>query len=264
MPLRVLRHEVPVHDLDPAHDGLTVAHVTDIHVGMLTPKRHIRRAVDAANAADADLVFLTGDYVCYAKRFVPVMGEALRGLRARTAVVATLGNHDYWTDAAGVTRELGANGYTVLKNQHTELRPRGVPLTVVGVDDAVTRHHDPAKAFHGVRRRGTTLMLTHCPEVADYGAERGAHLVVAGHTHGGQIHVRPLSERLYRRVTKKRYLAGWYLVGDTMLYVNRGVGSSSVPFRAGREAQSEVAIFTLRRVESDRRAPARAPHARAS
>jgi predicted MPP superfamily phosphohydrolase len=267
MPFRVLRHDVPVPDLDPAHEGLTIAHVTDVHVGMLTPAKHIQRALAAANAANPDLVFLTGDYVCYGKKFVPVMGEALRGLEAKTAVVATLGNHDYWTDAAGVASELEGNGYTVLKNQNTVLRPRGVPLTIVGVDDAVTRHHDPVRAFHGVGpkgKAGTILMLTHCPEVGDYGAERGANLVVAGHTHGGQIHVRKLSERLYRRMTKKQYLAGWYLVGDTMLYVNRGVGSSSLPFRAGREAQSEVSILTLRRVETDPRAPARVPLSRAS
>jgi hypothetical protein len=264
MSLRVLRHDLPVPDLDPAHEGLTIAHVTDVHVGMMTPRKHIARALAAANAARPELVFLTGDYVCYGKRFVPVMGEALRGFEAGTAVVATLGNHDYWTDGDGVARELRANGYTVLKNQHTELRPRGAPLTIVGVDDAVTGHHDPVAAFRGVRRKGTTLMLSHCPEVADYGAEKGANLVVAGHTHGGQINVRRVTERVYRRVTNKRYLAGWYLVGDTMLYVNRGVGSSAVPFRAGIEAQSEVAIFTLRRVETDHRAPRRVPHARAS
>jgi predicted MPP superfamily phosphohydrolase len=263
VPFRVLRHDIPVLGLDPAHDGLTIAHVTDVHVGMLTPRRFVDRALAAANAAKPDLTFLTGDYVCYGKKFVPVMGEALRGLEAKEGVLATLGNHDYWTDAEGCARVLRANGYDVMRNASTELRVRGVPLTVVGIDDAVTRHHDPERAFRGVSGKGTTLVLTHCPEMADYSAHRGANLVVAGHTHGGQINTR-YTERMYRKLSGKKYLAGMYLVGDTMLYVNRGVGSSSLPFRAGREAQSEVSIFTLRRVDSDRLADSLALHARAS
>ena len=242
----IAQHDVPIRGLDPAHDGLVVAHLTDVHVGLITPESRVRRAVQIANAARADLVVLTGDYVCYGRRFVDVMGEQLRGLEARTAVVATLGNHDYWTDAEGCARALAKNGYDVLRNQSVTLRPRGAPLAVVGIDDAVTRHHDPARAFAGAGRRGTVLALSHCPELADAAAARGAHLVVAGHTHGGQVHFKGFSEKMYRRFTKRRYLSGWYQVGDGRLYVNRGVGQASIPVRAGAGARSEVAIFTLR------------------
>ena len=247
MALSLSHHTVHIPDLDPAHEGLTIAHLTDVHVGLLTPRKRIRRAVELANEARADVIVMTGDYVCYAKKFVPVMGEALAGLEASAGVVVTLGNHDHWTDTEGCTRALEGNGYSVLRNASTTLRPRGVPFTVVGVDDNVTRQADPDRAFAGAERRGTTLCLTHCPEMAPAAAARGAHLIVAGHTHGGHVHVQRVTEKLYRRFTKKSFLSGWYGVGDAMLYVNRGIGSSSVPVRAGEGAQSEVAIFTLRR-----------------
>jgi uncharacterized protein len=243
--LAVSTHDIHIRDLDQAHDGLKIVHITDVHVGLLTPRARIRQAIEVANEANPDLIFLTGDYVCYGKKFVPVMGEELRGLKARTAVVATLGNHDYWTDGAGVAHELKNNGYDVLKNQSMRFTPRGVPLTVVGIDDAITKRHDVAKSFAG-QTSGTKLCLTHCPEMADAAASYGAHLVVAGHTHGGHLHMKNVTERMYRRITKKRYLSGWYDLGDTALYVNRGVGSSSVPIRAGEGARSEVAVFTLR------------------
>ncbi|MBI4508063.1 MAG: metallophosphoesterase [Deltaproteobacteria bacterium] len=246
MPLSLTEHDIPISDLDPAHEGLIVVHVTDLHVGLITPEKRIRHAIALANRAAADLVVLTGDYVCYGKRFVALMGEVMRGLEARAGVVATLGNHDYWTDGEGVAKELRRNGYDVLRNDHVTLRPRGAPLTVVGIDDAITGHHDPARAFSGTSRTGTVLTLSHCPELADAAADRGAHLVVAGHTHGGHLHVRGLTDRVYRRLTKRRYLSGWYDVGErTALYVNRGVGSSSVPVRAGEGAKSEVAVFRL-------------------
>jgi predicted MPP superfamily phosphohydrolase len=173
------------------------------------------------------------------------MGEALRGIRARTAVVATLGNHDYWTDAEEVARQLTGNGYDVLRNQNTTIRPRGAPMTIVGIDDAVTHHDDPQRAYSGAAK-GTQLCLTHCPELAPIAAEHGANLVVAGHTHGGHVHVKKLTPRMFKAVTKRRYLSGWYDVDGAVLYVNRGVGSSSVPVRAGEGARSEIAIFKLR------------------
>jgi hypothetical protein len=239
------RHDVPIKGLDPAHDGVRIAHLTDVHVGMMTPRSRVRRAVELANEAKPDLVFLTGDYVCYNKKHVARMGEQLRGLVAGAGVMATLGNHDYWTDGEGVARELRANGYRVLINEHAEVNVRGAPLAVVGIDDAVTKRDDTDKAFAGVRAR-TRLVLSHCPERADQAAERGANLVVSGHTHGGQVHVKRLTERIFRRLTKRRYLSGWYEVGASLLYVNRGVGQSSIPLRAGEGARCEVALLTLR------------------
>ena len=247
MAILVSKHEVHVNDLDPAHDGLTIAHITDVHVGLITPKKRIRAAVDIANAAAPDLVFLTGDYVCYGKQYVAKMGEQLSGLQAKAGVVAVLGNHDHWCDSDGVTKALSGNGYDVLRNQSVEMRPRGVALTVVGIDDALTKNADPDKAFSGARKTGTTLCLTHCPELADTAADRGSKLVVAGHTHGAQINMGRLTEKMYRRFTKRRYLQGWYQVGGAALYVNRGVGQSSIPIRAGQGGKAEVAIFTLRR-----------------
>jgi len=245
--LQLAQYDIPVVDLDPAHEGLTIAHLSDVHVGMMTPRSRIREAVHLANASEPDLIFLTGDYVCYKKKHVPRMGEQLRGLQAKSGVVATLGNHDYWTDGEGVAHELVSNGYDVLRNQNVQMRPRGVALTVVGIDDAVTKHHDVEKSFAGASRRGTTLVLSHCPELADRASEKGAHITLSGHTHGGQIHLPSVSERLYRRVTKRKYLTGWYRVGESLLYVNRGVGQSSIPVRAGAGARSEVAVFRLRR-----------------
>src|SRR5437016_12981609 len=95
---RLAAHEVTIPGLDPAHDGLRVAHLTDLHVGMLTPDRKILRALEVAEAERPDLVLLTGDFVCYSPKFVGRLAELVRGLSA--PVYAVLGNHDYWTDGA--------------------------------------------------------------------------------------------------------------------------------------------------------------------
>jgi predicted MPP superfamily phosphohydrolase len=239
---RLHRHEVAVVGLDPAHEGLKIAHLTDLHVGMLTPDRRILRAFELARAERPDLIVMTGDFVCYSPKFVGRLAELARGLT--TPVYAVLGNHDYWTDGEGVRCALERNGYAVLRNQHSEITLRGAPFSIVGVDDAITGHSDHRRAFRGVRRNGSRLVLTHVPNLADRAAEYGPALIVAGHTHGGHVRIPRVTASIARRFGSN-YLAGFYRIGDSMLYVNCGIGSSSVPIRAG--APSEVAILTLRR-----------------
>src|SRR4051794_21642523 len=234
---RLMSHDVAVPGLDPAHDGVKIAHLTDLHVGMLTPDRKILRAIHRAEAAKPDVIVMTGDFVCYSPKFVGRLGELTRGIR--TPVYAVLGNHDYWTDGQGVRHALERNGYGVLRNGHTEIMINRAPLTIVGIDDVITGNADVKRAFRGVRKVGSRLVLTHAPNMADRAAEFGSGLIVAGHTHGGHVNIPKVTAAVARRLGN-RYLAGWYNVGGSKLYVNCGIGSSSVPIRAG--APAEVAL----------------------
>ena len=238
---RLVERDVVVPGLDAAHDGVRIAHLTDLHVGLLTPARKILRAIEMAQAAKPDLLLLTGDFVCYAPKFVGRLAELTRGIRVPT--YAVLGNHDYWTDGAGVRRALERNGMSVLRNGHSEVQLNHAPLTIVGIDDAITGHADVKKAFTGVRKEGSRIVLTHVPNLADRAADHGKGLILAGHTHGGHVKIGSLTEKIAARFGN-RYLAGFYDVQDALLYVNCGIGSSSVPIRAG--APAECAIFTLR------------------
>jgi predicted MPP superfamily phosphohydrolase len=240
---RLVEHEVVVPGLDPAHDGVRVAHLTDLHVGMLTPDRKILRAIERARAAKPDLILLTGDFVCYSPKFVGRLQELTRSLIPGTPAYAVLGNHDYWTDGEGVRHALERNGVAVLRNGHSEIMLRHAPLSIVGIDDAVTGHADVKRAFRGVRAHGSRLIMTHVPSMADRAAELASGLIVAGHTHGGHVVIPKVTARIAARFGN-HYLAGFYRVGSSLLYVNCGIGSSSVPIRAG--APSEVALFTLR------------------
>lgn len=246
-PPRVREHVIEIAGLDPRHDGVRLAQLSDIHVGNLTPPAHIRAAIDATNAADVDVVVMTGDYVCWRRNEALDAEGQLAGLRAER-VLCVLGNHDYMTWGAGVTSSLTRNGYEVLKNQHTTTQLRGAPLQIVGVDDPVTRHHDLDRSFQGVRRGATTVALCHTPSLAAEVAARGANLVLSGHTHGGQIFVRGLTDRIMKSIGL-HYRSGRYALpelSESTLYVTPGVGFSGVTHRSGDGTEAEIAIFTLR------------------
>ncbi|MDQ3367846.1 MAG: metallophosphoesterase [Myxococcota bacterium] len=247
VPPRVAEHEVTVEGLDPRHDGVRIAQLSDIHVGNLTPRSHVRAAIAAANAAKPDLIVMTGDYVCWKRHEVALAAEQLAGLEA-PRVLAVLGNHDYFVWGSGMRAALENNGYEVLRNQTTIAQVRGAPLAVVGVDDPVTRHDDLDAAFAGAPPKITRVVLCHAPDRAPNIAERGADLVLSGHTHGGQMYVKGITDRIMKKIGLN-YRRGMYEVGTaqkSLLYVTPGIGFSGVTRRFGEGTHAEVAVLTLR------------------
>jgi predicted MPP superfamily phosphohydrolase len=242
----LVEHEVELAGLDPRHDGVRVVHLTDVHCGRMTPEHHVRAAVDLANGARPDLIVMTGDYVNWSRDEAAIAGAQLAGLRAERVLV-TLGNHDYFAWGEGVADAMAGNGYDVLQNRHVAVALRGAPLHVIGIDDPVTGRQDLDAAFATVPAdAGSKLVLCHCPEQIDELAERGAQLVLSGHTHGGQINVRGITDRIFRRTGRRYFNRGFYAVGDALLYVSSGVGFSGVRVRAGEGTRAEVSVFTLR------------------
>lgn len=242
--LWLAEREIEIDDLDPRHRGLRIAHLTDIHCGRMTPAEHIRAAIELARSAEPDLFLMTGDYVCWRRREADLARQLLAGLEPGK-VYATLGNHDYYASGHRVAAALAVNGYRVLRNQSHTAMVRGAPLHIVGIDDPVTKRHDLDRAFSGVGR-GTQIALCHCPEQLEAIAERGAHLVLSGHTHGGQINWRGIADRLGRRVGKRYVSSGLYRHRRTTLHLSAGIGYSGVRLRAGRGTRAEVALLVLR------------------
>lgn len=240
--------ELLVDGLDPAHDGLRIAQLSDIHVGMNTPDQRVRDAVNEINALRPDLVFLTGDFVTYSRRPMPLVSSLLEGLNAPT--FAVLGNHDHFVDAQSVVGALNDSGYAVLRNQHTVMRLKGAPLTLFGVDDGGTGHDDVRATFKGATKDGTRLVLTHNPVTSKKLPPFEGLLCFSGHTHGGQIVIPPITDALVRAAGQP-YIRGRYDVQGNQLYVNRGLGWGRKHQFLHHGSEPEVALFTLRaRTES--------------
>jgi predicted MPP superfamily phosphohydrolase len=234
-------HTVTSHRLAAPLQGVRVAQLSDIHVRTGIRPRRLHLAVEHINAWKPDFVVLTGDYVCYSPRPLPMLTEALRELAV--PAFAILGNHDHWSGAEPVRRALARAGVDVLTNEHRVVHTRsGAPLHLVGVDDCITENHDPEAAFRGVPADASTVVLSHDPRSADFLHPYQPALILSGHTHGGQFFFRRLTPALWRRALGVKYLTGFYDVEGSKLFVNRGFGGS-VPVRYG--ARPEVALLTL-------------------
>jgi predicted MPP superfamily phosphohydrolase len=157
--IRLTRHRSTTL-FDSGASPLLVAHLTDLHVGIATPRNLLEQAVEEARRARPDLTVLTGDYLNHSLHHLDRLRALVRDLPR--PCLATLGNHDHWSGATQIRQLLEREGIGVLCNASTVLTLRGRRLTVVGVDDGMTRHADVRRALAGVVP-GRALILAHYP-----------------------------------------------------------------------------------------------------
>jgi len=229
-------------------EGLRIVHLTDLHVGRVTPVAVQEAAVDLANAERPDLVVITGDFVCHSQKYLDELTALMK--RFTAPVMGVLGNHDYWSGADEVRRALRKGGVEVLDNAHTVVTLRHQRLQVVGLDDAYTGHADREKALKGLRDDLPTLGLSHIAEEADRLWPRGVPFVLAGHTHAGQITLARLHELAIGRLAGHKYVHGLYgsrkgAPGVGAVYVGAGIGAAVMPLRIGERGRREVTVFEL-------------------
>lgn len=234
------------------HSRLRVVHLTDLHVGLVTPMKVQMEAVAIANREKPDLVVLTGDFVCHSHAWLENLTEVLRGLDAPT--FAVLGNHDYWAGAQGVRVALRRAGVELLSNANTQINVRGERLQLVGLDDAYTGHADRRQALKGLRTDVASIGLSHIAEEADALWDRGVPLVFAGHTHAGQVTLARLHELALGRLVGHKYVHGLYgsrapngepAGPEGAVYVGAGIGAAVMPIRLGERGRRELAVFEL-------------------
>ena len=250
--LAIQRYDIALEDWPHEHDGLTVALLSDLHVGSpyygLTT---LRRVVEATNAAKPDLVLLAGDYVIQGVaggEFVPPeeIASVLAGLEARLGVFGVLGNHDWWLDGPRVTDAFESVGIRMVDNAAA----RAGSLWVLGIGDIWEGSPDVDGALEDVTDEGAVLALTHNPDVFPDVPLRVA-LTLAGHTHGGQVRFPFFGAPVVPSRFGARYAHGHVSEEGRDLFVTTGLGTSIFPVRF--RVPPEIALLRLIRADAPRR-----------
>jgi predicted MPP superfamily phosphohydrolase len=240
--IEVTTTRVPVAGLGADLAGLRIAFLTDTHYGPYTDAAFLARAVRRALAEHPDVVLLGGDYV---QGWHPDPAAATRpfaALRAPLGVYAVLGNHDHWAGAARTRAGLRRAGVTVLENEHRLVARGDARLALVGVGDLWEGSPDPHRALRGVPAEVPRVVVTHNPDlVAGLDAGLRVDLVLAGHTHGGQVRLPVVGAPVLPAA--RRYAAGLVPGPPCPVYVSRGLGVITPPVRLG--CRPEVTIIVL-------------------
>jgi len=239
--LAIERQQIYLRRLPKALDGLRVVHLSDLHYGPIVNPRHLERAIEAANDLKPDLIALTGDYISHDRSYAAPCAELVGRLRARYGVFAVLGNHDHWTDASLIADLFRAEGITVLLNEGMRIDLKGESFWLAGVNDTMVGLEDLPLALAGSGDAEMKLLLAHNPIILRRAARAGVDLVLSGHTHGGQVTLRPEKTRSGR--PRRRLLRGLGRRGNTQIYVTRGLGTVVLPIRYGCPPEVSVLEF---------------------
>ena len=238
--------EIPVRGLSPELDGYTIAQLSDLHIGAFTPLWWGKRWVEAANAAQADLVVVTGDMVTSGVAFHEDIAELVGGLRAKDGTYVIMGNHDYFGEGEPLVSLLRGRGAHVLRNQGVVLEHAGGRLYLAGMDDTWTKRAN-LDASLAARPEGVpTVLLAHDPDRFPHAVKRNVEVMLSGHTHGGQIAMPFLGRLINASKLAHRYHVGLYEDGDSTLYVHPGLGTTGPPMRLG--VAPVIALIKLRAV----------------
>jgi predicted MPP superfamily phosphohydrolase len=225
---------------------LRLAQLTDIHFGAFLGRRQLERAVGMANDWRPHLAAITGDFITDPG---DPLDECLRGLallRASDGIYACCGNHEAYARIEAYCSVRGARlGIHVLRGRSRLLRFGAGLLNLAGVDHQRDRPRYLAGAERLLAPGAFNLLLSHNPDVFPVAAGQGFDLVLAGHTHGGQLAVELAGTSLNISRLYTPYVHGLYHRGRSWLYVSRGIGTVGVPMRLG--AAPEVTLLRLRR-----------------
>ncbi|MBK8467197.1 MAG: metallophosphoesterase [Chloracidobacterium sp.] len=259
--LVVTSETLKIKNWNPAFDGLKIVMLGDLHGGSHgVTEEKIRAIVLKINEQDPDVVVMLGDYVSEwsdgsLKMPVETIAANLAGINATYGVFAVLGNHDGDYDDDRVAAALSGNGYKVLQNEVAPIEKNGQRIRIFGMKDHLKlaggwlRISADSKKYLSTTGSGDMIVLQHSPDIlpviaGEYSVSPDLRLILAAHTHGGQVWFPILGRMVVPSGFGQKYAYGHVLDKGVDMFVTSGIGSSVLPFRF--MVPPEIVSLTIR------------------
>jgi predicted MPP superfamily phosphohydrolase len=240
--------DIPLSGLPPDLDGLRILQLSDIHLSAFLSEGEFARVIDAALHLHPHLAVVTGDLISGRSDPLDACIRQLARLKADAGVFGCMGNHERYTRAEDYTARQSARlGIRFLRREAQTLRFGNATLNLAGLDFESQR--DRRRYLRDAERLivpgATNVLLQHNPDVFPVAARQGYNLLLAGHTHGGQVTVEILDRSINPARFFTPYVYGLYRQGNAAAYVTRGIGTIGIPARIG--AAPEISLLRLRK-----------------
>ena len=239
------------HPLIPkSFDGIKLVQFSDTHLGFQYNLHQFTKLVKKINSLQPDIILFTGDLMDEPNQYTEInrLMPILKSLHAPLGKYCIFGNHDHGGYGSDIYRNIMVNSdFSVLLNESAPVKMSdGSIIYLLGIDDAMLGNPNLPLALKNVPNNTFNILLSHAPDLAETAAQYPVYWQLSGHSHGGQIKI-PLLGALVTPPFGQLYPEGLYSVGDDShlsLYVNRGIGTTRLPFRF--LSKPELTIFTLR------------------
>ncbi len=249
---RVREVDVPIPGLPPDLEGIRILQISDIHLSPFLSEKDLARVIDASNELRPNVAAITGDLITQRGDPLDAAIRQLARLRADAGVYGCMGNHEQFARVQDYTQAAAARvGIRFLRRAAAPLRFGSATLNLAGLD-----YQSKSEKPHYLRGAGRFLvpgafnvLLQHNPDTFPAAVREGYNLLLAGHTHGGQVTIEILDESISPALFFTPYVYGLYRSPDgrpgVYAYVTRGIGTIAIPARVG--APPEIALLRLRK-----------------
>lgn len=223
--------------------GVKVVYATDFHFGTKPLEKYrAQKIIAAINQQQADLVLLGGDFVNgHNKESAMAENDLVDFLKqVSRPVYAVLGNHDGYYGKNDILQLFEKADVPVLDNENKEIRLKDKKITIAGVADYYTDVPDFAKAMEGAR--SPVVLLSHTPDAVP-DEKIATDLILAGHTHGGQVVLPFIGAPVVPLHSGRKYWYGLFFENNTPMIVSNGLGTSLLQVRFNNVPEIVVVEF---------------------
>ncbi|MGB2959717.1 MAG: metallophosphoesterase [Bacteroidota bacterium] len=248
-----IRHnsaEVLLDGLPAELVGLRITLLADIQIDRTTGRRKVNQVSQILDTADTDLLFFAGDLVTSGRVFIPLASEAICSLSERAERFAVMGDHDHWAARDTIPKIMRGCGWNFLENRHYLLNLKGRVVLITGITHVYSNRlgtPDLNELLRLAPDADLKILIAHQPAepLVHAAANHGYDLVLAGHTHGGQIVLHPLGVPFTPSQIETEYYSGAHRAGTAHVIVTNGIGLTLAPIRY--HAPAEVTSIILSR-----------------
>lgn len=246
--IEVKQYRVPIKNLPAALENINMTLLADVQVDRYTQGAILNSLQEKVRSADADLLLFAGDLVTGGERFINQGVELLCGLNAHVSRIGCLGDHDYWANAERISTGLENCGWNFLNNQHHVVNYNGYKILVTGIVYIYSKRISSQQLNDLLNHAPPTdikILLVHQPaqKVIEAAKEHGYDLVVAGHTHGGQMVFKPFGFSVTPTMFENPHFSGYSEAYGIPLLITNGIGLTLAPLRY--HAPAEVSEISL-------------------
>jgi predicted MPP superfamily phosphohydrolase len=239
---------IRLKDLPKELRDFRITVVSDIQVDRYTGLSKIGQVHDIVRNQNPELLLSAGDVVTGGTDYLARAEETMCRMRGSLASLAVMGDHDQWSAPETIRDFHEKCGWVFLENDHTVLAWNGKRVLITGLTHIYSRRlkeETLMRILNDAPEADLRVLLVHQPAewLIRRAAEHGYDIVVAGHTHGGQIVLHPLGVPLTPSMRETEFYSGVYQLGSTLAVVTNGVGLTLAPIRY--HAPAEVTTMVL-------------------
>ena len=226
--------------------NIRIVQFSDTHIGFQYDLSDLEKTVETIQSLNPDIICFTGDLMDNPNLYqgTSEIQKVLSKLEAPLGKYGVFGNHDHGGYGTEIYKEIMSNsGFSLLVNESNLITLRdGSQIVISGVDDAMLGKPNLDTSTPKQADDLFTILLSHAPDFADYASQYPVELQLSGHSHGGQIQI-PLLGAVVTPPFAEKYREGAYTKGNLELYVNRGLGTTRVPYRLF--SRPEITVIDL-------------------